>query len=233
MVLGPLDLVGRVQLERPAGRASDAGDGGLQQIVGGGVEVDGRLVLLMLVQVDGAGRDDRREAEDDRDDDLQAGLPGAGRRARGVRGAMLRLSRSANDAPFYRLLVLRDRHEVRRRPPRPRQVGAVGAPRTVLLLKHDQMLTHRLGFFQSGLSKDIRAGLLELTMTTNLGVAFRDRDSGGPAHARPLRPPLRDREPDRRGARGRGRGARGAARAREWTSRRTPPPRRRRPGPGT
>jgi hypothetical protein len=49
----------------------------MQQVVCRVVEVDGRLVLLVLVEKNGAGGEDGGEAEGDRDDDLEPGLPGA------------------------------------------------------------------------------------------------------------------------------------------------------------
>jgi hypothetical protein len=45
------------------------------------VEVEVRLVLLVLVEVDGACGDDGGETERDGDDDLEAALPGPGGRA--------------------------------------------------------------------------------------------------------------------------------------------------------
>jgi hypothetical protein len=47
------------------------------------MKVDVGLVLLVLVQVDGAGRDDGRQAERDRDDDLEPAAPGPGGAAGG------------------------------------------------------------------------------------------------------------------------------------------------------
>ena len=77
MVLGVLDFVRRDELESPARGCANPRSGGQEKLVGRLVEVEGRLVLLVLVQIDGARGDDRREAQRDRDDDLEAGLPGA------------------------------------------------------------------------------------------------------------------------------------------------------------
>jgi hypothetical protein len=78
VVLGVLDLVRRGELEPPPPRCADPCRGGLEQLVRRLVEVEVRLVLLVLVEVDGACGDDGGEAQRDGDDDLEAALPGPG-----------------------------------------------------------------------------------------------------------------------------------------------------------
>jgi hypothetical protein len=83
MVLRVLDLVCGAGLQRSSLRGSEPGGGGRQQSVRRLMKVDVGLVLLVLVQVDGAGRDDGRQAERDRDDDLEPPSPDPGGTAGG------------------------------------------------------------------------------------------------------------------------------------------------------
>src|SRR4051794_15013398 len=104
MVLRIQDLARRARLERaPSGRA-DAGGGGVEEAVGRLVEVEVRLVLLVLVEIDGARGDDCGEAERDRNDDLEAALPPGGwRAALGGRMRLLGLDwRRGPERPFFR-----------------------------------------------------------------------------------------------------------------------------------
>src|SRR5262245_13848757 len=68
------------RLELSAPRRGDPDAYGGDEIAGRGVEVLLRLVVLLLVAVDGRGGDDGREPERDRDQDLDSRVPGAGGR---------------------------------------------------------------------------------------------------------------------------------------------------------
>jgi hypothetical protein len=76
VVLGVLDLVRRGELALPSEGCADPRRGGLEQLLRRLVEVEVRLVLLVLIQVDGARGDDGGETERDRDDDLEPASPG-------------------------------------------------------------------------------------------------------------------------------------------------------------
>src|SRR4051812_27963250 len=99
MALRLQDLARRAHFERVAGGRADARGGGVEEAVGRLVEVQVCLVLLMLVEIDGAGGADGGEAERDRDDYVQPALPlGGWRAALGGRVRLLGLDWSAGHA---------------------------------------------------------------------------------------------------------------------------------------